>query len=119
MPETMEANVEGQALPAVVTNQTTPEVVENHTDVLQPPEGCVVLSVKPGAFIPWDNPDNLISREVEVAVDTAVAVVFLPILFAISAPTNVLNMIVFCKHGLKERINLCLFSLSLADSLYM
>ncbi|XP_076436202.1 uncharacterized protein LOC143275809 [Babylonia areolata] len=102
-------------------NQTMPPgvVAGNRTDAARAPEGCVVLSVKPGAFIPWDNPDNLISREVEVAVDTAVAVLFLPILFSISAPCNVLNMIVFCKQGLKERINLCLFSLSLADSLYM
>ena len=36
-----------------------------------------------------------------------------------SAPTNILNMVVFAKHGLKERINLCLFFQSLGDLLYM
>ena len=36
-----------------------------------------------------------------------------------SAPSNILNMVVFAKHGLKERINLCLFFQSLADILYM
>ena len=36
-----------------------------------------------------------------------------------SAPSNILNMVVFAKHGLKERINLCLFFQSLADIIYM
>ena len=36
-----------------------------------------------------------------------------------SAPTNILSMVVFTKHGLKERINLCLFFQSLADILFM
>ena len=36
-----------------------------------------------------------------------------------SAPTNILSMVVFAKHGLKERINLCLFFQSLADILFM
>ena len=36
-----------------------------------------------------------------------------------SAPTNILSMVVFVKHGLKERVNLCLFVQSLADILYM
>jgi hypothetical protein len=36
-----------------------------------------------------------------------------------SFPTNILSMAVFVKQGLKERINLCLFSLSLVDLVYM
>ena len=39
--------------------------------------------------------------------------------FTPSAPTNILNMLVFVKHGLKERINLCVFFQSLADFVYM
>ena len=56
----------------------------------------MVLSVEPGDFIPWDNPDNLVSQEVEQAVDLAVAVFFLPALLLLSVPTNVVNMLVFC-----------------------
>ena len=46
-------------------------------------------------------------------------VLFLPILFLIGGPANVINMAVFYKQGLKERINVCLFALSLADGLYL
>ena len=83
------------------------------------PDGCMVLSVEPGDFIPWDNPDNLVSQEVEQAVDLAVAVFFLPALLLLSVPTNVVNMLVFWRHGVRERINLCLFCLSLADLIYI
>ena len=83
------------------------------------PDGCMVLSVEPGDFIPWDNPDNLVSQEVEQAVDLVVAVFFLPTLQLLSVPTNVVNMLVFWRHGVRERINLCLFCLSLADLIYI
>ena len=79
----------------------------------------MVLSVEPGDFIPWDNPDNLVSQEVEQAVDLAVAVFFLPALLLLSVPTNVVNMLVFWRHGVRERINLCLFCLSLVDLIYI
>ncbi|KAL8562617.1 hypothetical protein ACOMHN_045881 [Nucella lapillus] len=71
------------------------------------------------SFIPWDNPQNIVSQNVPKLVDTVVGSFCLPLLFLISAPTNILNMLVFCKQGLKERINLCLFYLSLVDFLHM
>ncbi|XP_076437872.1 uncharacterized protein LOC143277030 [Babylonia areolata] len=83
------------------------------------PEGCLVFGTEPGSFIPWDNPDNIVSQDTEKAVDTAVGAICLPILFLISVPSNLLNMLVFWKQGLKERINLCLFALSLVDLLHM
>ncbi|XP_076460133.1 uncharacterized protein LOC143293111 [Babylonia areolata] len=70
-------------------------------------------------FIPWDNPDNIVSQETEKAVETAVGAVCLPVLFLLSVPCNVLNMAVFWKQGLSERINLCLFCLSLVDFLHV
>ncbi|XP_076467219.1 uncharacterized protein LOC143298286 [Babylonia areolata] len=82
-------------------------------------DGCVVLGIGTGGFVPWDNPDNIVSEAVEQAVDTAVGGVCLPLLFLLSAPTNVLNMLVFWRQGLRERINLCLFYLSLVDLLHM
>ncbi|KAK7474247.1 hypothetical protein BaRGS_00034490 [Batillaria attramentaria] len=45
--------------------------------------------------------------------------IVLPVLFTIGAPTNSLSMIIFYKHGLRHRINLCLFALSLVDFLYL
>ena len=70
-------------------------------------------------FIPWDNPDNIISRETESIVRILKDVFFLPILFLIGGPANVINMAVFYKQGLRARINVCLFALSLADGLYL
>ena len=100
-------------------NSTVPPHTNGtRADLTGVPDGCMVLSVEPGDFIPWDNPDNLVSQEVEQAVDLVVAVFFLPTLLLLSVPTNVVNMLVFWRHGVRERINLCLFCLSLADLLY-
>ena len=79
--------------------------------------GCLILQFH--EFIPWNNPDNILSFEVEDLVHMLKDLVFLPILFLIGGPANVINMAVFYKQGLKERINVCLFALSLADGLYL
>ena len=79
--------------------------------------GCLNLQFH--EFIPWNNPDNILSFEVEDLVHKLKDLVFLPILFLIGGPANVINMAVFYKQGLKERINVCLFALSLADGLYL
>ncbi|XP_076464107.1 uncharacterized protein LOC143296183 [Babylonia areolata] len=42
-----------------------------------------------------------------------------PIIFCIGVPANVLNCIVFFRQGLKDRMNLCLFCLSLVDLLFI
>ena len=70
-------------------------------------------------FVPWDNPDNLVSLEAEAFAERLKGAIVLPLLFLIGGPANVINMAVFYKQGLRERINLCLFALSLADELYM
>ena len=80
-------------------------------------EGCKTLQFD--GFVPWDNPDNLVSLEVEAFAERLKGAIVLPILFLIGGPANVINMAVFSKQGLKERINLCLFALSLADELYL
>ena len=79
--------------------------------------GCIILQFQD--FVPWDNPDNIISFHVEELARRLKDVVFLPILFLIGGPANVINMAVFYKQGLKERINVCLFAMSLADGLYL
>ena len=81
------------------------------------PPGCLVLHYQD--FLPWDNPTNVISAETEDLVRRWKNAVVVPILFLIGGPANVLNMAVFYKQGLKERINVCLFALSLADFLYL
>ena len=81
------------------------------------PAGCLVLLYED--FLPWDNPTNVISAKTEDLVRRWKDAVILPVLFLIGGPANVINMAVFYNQGLKERINVCLFALSLADFLYL
>ena len=80
-------------------------------------EGCKTLEFD--GFIPWDNPDNLVSARLEAFAERLKGAIVLPFLFLIGGPANVINMAVFYKQGLRERVNLCLFALSLADELYL
>ena len=77
------------------------------------PENCIILGMN--ATIPWDNPRNLISRETELLVDRLKSAIFIPILYVVGIPANVINMAVFFRQGLSKRINMCLFSLALLD----
>ncbi|KAL8573105.1 hypothetical protein ACOMHN_027365 [Nucella lapillus] len=81
------------------------------------PEGCILK--KGSQFVPWDNEDNLIPKQVDVIINVVLTGVFLPLLFLVSFSANIVNMVVFYKQGLKERINVCLFTLSLLDLLYV
>ena len=72
-----------------------------------------------GNFFPWDNPDSVLSSQTEALVRMVKETMVLPVLFLIGGPANVINMAVFARQGLKERINVCQFALSLADFLYL
>ncbi|XP_076462771.1 uncharacterized protein LOC143295092 [Babylonia areolata] len=88
----------------------------NTTGIAEPSQ-CVVLQFED--FVPWDNPDSLVSAHTEDLVRRMRDTIVLPLLYLIGGPANVINMAVFYKQGLKERINVCLFSLALADLLYL
>ena len=94
----------------LIANTTT-----NTTDAIL--KGCRTLHFD--GFIPWDNPDNLVSLEVEAFAERLKSAILLPLLFLIGGPANVIIIAVFYKQGLRERIYLCLFALSLADELYL
>ena len=101
-----------------VTEGSTSSILQDVTGNMSDPQGCPVLRFEELEFLPWDNPDNIVSAEVEdIARRLKNAAV--PVLFLIGGPANVFNMAVFYKQGLKERVNLCLFALSLADELYL
>ena len=100
-------------------NVTSSSIMRNVTGNVSVPEGCYVFNFEDMEFLPWDNPDNIVSAEVEEMTRRLKDTLFLPILFLIGGPANVINMAVFYKQGLKDRVNLCLFALSLADELYL
>ena len=93
-------------------------VLENATANLTIPQGCHVVLSEEMDFLPWDNPDNIVSAEVE-DIARRVKDTLLPVFFLIGGPANVINMAVYYKQGLKDRVNLCLFALSLADELVL
>ena len=78
---------------------------------------CLMLQF--GDFVPWDNPESVVSAQTEDLVRRVKETIVLPILFLIGGPANVINMAVFARQDLKERINVCLFALSMADFLYL
>ncbi|KAL8625938.1 hypothetical protein ACOMHN_012530 [Nucella lapillus] len=82
------------------------------------PEGCLKIRFSDMEFLPWNNPDNIVSEEVEVYT-RKVRFVTLQVLFLIGGPANIINMAVFYKQSLKDRVNLLLFSLSLADEIFL
>ncbi|KAL8616335.1 hypothetical protein ACOMHN_056278 [Nucella lapillus] len=87
----------------------------NNSSVAPVPEGCVTRQVF--HFVPWDNDNNVVPKEVDNIINFTLNGVCLLLLFVVSFSTNIINMVVFYKHGLKERINACLFTLSLVDLL--
>ncbi|KAK7104945.1 formyl peptide receptor-related sequence 6-like [Littorina saxatilis] len=91
----------------------------NATAARSVPAGCSVISSDNTSFVPWDHPDTMVSHEAEDMTLRIKCAVILPLLFLIGGPGNVINMAVFYKQGLRERVNLCLFALSLADWLYL
>ena len=98
----------------VATNTTSSWLdVDNVTETFQVPEGCLVIPSL--AATPVDNPRDLVSAGTAQQYLTFVQVYVLSLCFLVSSPTNLINMAVFWKHGIKERINLCLFCLSFAD----
>ncbi|XP_076464813.1 uncharacterized protein LOC143296667 [Babylonia areolata] len=65
-----------------------------------------------------DDHHSIVSSEVEI-IARKMKDSLLAFLFLIGGPANVINMAVFFKQGLKDRVNLCLFALALTDELHL
>ena len=100
------------------TTTANPTTSNDSSGVSESSSRCLQLQFQED-FLPWDNPDNLVSAQTEDLVRRLRDVVVLPVLFLIGGPANLVNMAVFYRQGLRERINVCLFALSLADLLYL
>ena len=96
------------------TVATSPWTVDDvNQSVTGAADGCIIMDLN--ATIPWDSPNNLVSFQTEYLFDRIKSAVIIPALFLVGFPANCINMAVFFKQGLKERINFCLFSLALVD----
>ncbi|KAL8589823.1 hypothetical protein ACOMHN_020826 [Nucella lapillus] len=74
--------------------------------------GCLVVDRR---FDPQDNPENIVSKQAYFWFSTISLAGVIPLLFLVGVPGNILSAAVFYRQGLRERINLCVFCLSLAD----
>ncbi|KAK7506113.1 hypothetical protein BaRGS_00002835 [Batillaria attramentaria] len=101
----------------VTTDGNFVDLRKNCTEITQATDRCIVFDVN--TTVPWNNPNNLISSETEYLINRITTAVLIPILFLIGLPANCLNMLVFYRQGLKDRIILCLFSLSFVDLIYI
>ena len=95
------------------TAMTSPWTVDVNQSASNVPHSCVILPMN--VTVPWNNPNNIITFEAQNLFERIKATVIAPILFLIGFPANCINMAVFYKQGLKERINMCLFSLAVID----
>ena len=100
----------------LITNNVTPSLhpdANSTNEGAQPPEGCVVIPLS--TLTPWLNPNDLVSYETQMGFRKFVNVYMLTILILVCVPSNAVNMVVFWRLGIRERINVCLFCLSFAD----
>ncbi|XP_025097632.1 uncharacterized protein LOC112565946 [Pomacea canaliculata] len=68
---------------------------------------------------PWNNVDDLITYETFQKFNLYVQCLIKPLVLLVGVPSNVVNCVVFWRQGLRDRMNLCLFCLSLTDLLYL
>ena len=97
------------------------------TTITTTPFATITLSVEEKSctisseddYLPWDNPDNIISYETYLLMERGLFCYAIPTLFLVGVPTNLLNCVVFYRQGLRDRMNLCLFCLALVDMLFV
>lgn len=91
-----------------ITNVT---VVWNSTvTVTDSRDKCLLTSSSDGA-------GDVISPETELLISKLKSAVLIPLIYTFGGPANIINIIVFFKQGIKDRVNLCLFSLAVVDLL--
>ncbi|KAK7492449.1 hypothetical protein BaRGS_00016322 [Batillaria attramentaria] len=70
-------------------------------------------------YFPWDNPNNVISLHEQYITFLVLQCGISQLLCWLGIPGNVLNMIVFVKQSLRDRINFLLFSLAVSDTIVL
>ncbi|KAL8576474.1 hypothetical protein ACOMHN_049041 [Nucella lapillus] len=73
----------------------------------------MILEARP--YTPVDKPAQIVSNEVKYVNTMMSNGGLIPLLFLVGVPANVLSAAVFYRQGLRERINLCIFCLAMAD----
>ncbi|XP_076454855.1 uncharacterized protein LOC143289692 [Babylonia areolata] len=79
---------------------------------------CIQIRFNETDPLPWDNPDNIVTQDI-AALAMRIKNIVLAVSFLVGGPANVINMAVFYKQGIQDRVNLCLFMLALFDGVYL
>ncbi|XP_076448498.1 uncharacterized protein LOC143285154 [Babylonia areolata] len=93
--------------------ETNGSAVANCSDVTCDTSGVITYVSK------GDEEPGILSDATYRVVEKALDCGGRPFFFFIGAPTNLLNMIIFFRQGLRDRMNLCLFSLAFVDLMYV
>lgn len=86
-----------------------------NTTIANNSDNLTEISTQNKLFLPCNNLENLVDEATAEQVERLLHLTALPLLEVFGVVTNVINCFVFTRQGLKDRINLCLFSLALAD----
>ena len=97
-------------------NSNSTDAHHDLTMVILPPPNCRVVTTH-FTYIPWANARNVVDVETTLLIVQLLAGVLVPVVASLGLVLNVLNGLVFYKQGLRERINLLLFSLAVFDFL--
>ena len=73
------------------TGATTMEVQVNYSHVQD--------NHDEDSFVPWDNPDNVITFATFTGIENILICYFNPLIFCIGVPANVLSCVVFFRQG--------------------
>ncbi|KAL8624714.1 hypothetical protein ACOMHN_002409 [Nucella lapillus] len=92
------------------TNCTSLSRAVSRSPVTEPPQRDAVTVGQPGSLIQTED-FQLAERVIECGV--------LPALSVLGLPANVLNMLVFYRQGLRDKMNLCLFALAFVDFIFL
>ena len=92
------------SLPPTTTLVTNHTVTQDNGSALSVPPHCVAVKLDERGFLPWDNPGNIVSAQVEEVSRRVKDAYLLPGLFLVGGPANVINLLVFYKQGLRDRI---------------
>ena len=70
-------------------------------------------------FVPCYNTNYVLDEKTARKVVRLLSLTDIPTLDLFGVVTNVINCVVFVRHGLRDRINPCLFSLALSDVCFL
>ncbi|XP_076454850.1 uncharacterized protein LOC143289688 [Babylonia areolata] len=79
---------------------------------------CIKIRSNESEYLPWNNPDNIVSQDVE-RIARRIKDLTLAVAIMVGGPANIINMAVFYKQGLQDRVNLCLFMLAFFDDMFI